>query len=62
MTNNITVSVAEAAKMLGVSRPVMYRLTRRADFPAFYVGGRLLVDVDGLKKWVRRQSMREGNV
>lgn len=62
MTNNITVSVAEAAKMLGVSMPVMYQLAQREDFPSFYIGRRLLIDADGLKKWVHKQSMGEGTV
>lgn len=59
---NVTISIAQAANLLGVSQPTMYQLARRADFPAFRVGKRLLVDVAGLETWVHKQSGQGGNV
>ena len=50
------VSAAEAARLLGVSKPTLYQLLERADFPRFRVGARVLIPVDGLREWVRRQS------
>lgn len=46
---------AEAAVALGVSRPTLYKLMRRADFPAINLGNRRLIPVDGLKRWLEAQ-------
>jgi len=46
----LAISAAEAATMLGVSRPTVYTLMRREDFPSFKIGSRNLISVDGLKK------------
>lgn len=60
MENNSTiaplaVSAAEAARMLDISKPTLYKLIRQQDFPSFRVGGRTLISVDGLRDWVRHQ-------
>lgn len=55
----IAVSAPEAARLLGVSKPKIYDLMHREDFPAFKVGSRTLVSVDGLRDWVRKQSERQ---
>lgn len=55
--NKIAVSVSEAADMLSVSRPTIYRLLHSEGFPAsFKVGGRTLISVDALREWVRSQA------
>lgn len=49
----LTVTVYEMAKMLGISRPTAYELTRRDGFPAIRVSDRLIIiPVDRLKKWL----------
>jgi len=50
------VSAAEAARLLGVSRPKVYELLNRDDFPAFKLGSRTLISVDGLRRWVTKQA------
>lgn len=55
MTDRVTLSVAETAAALGVSRPTVYNLLHRQGFPAFRVGGRTLVSVEGLREWVASQ-------
>ena len=55
----LTVSVKELAAMLGISRPKAYELVRRADFPAVWLGRRVVVPVDGLKQWLSRQTGQE---
>lgn len=55
----LAVSATEAARLLGVSRPTLYQLLNRADFPSFRVGGRVLVSVAGLQEWIDRQTMKE---
>lgn len=52
----LTLSVTEAAKVLGVSRPTMYTIIHRADFPAFHVGNRVLISRQGLADWVEAQT------
>lgn len=52
----IAVSAAEAARLLSVSKPTVYTLMERADFPRFRIGTRVLIPVEGLREWVRRQS------
>lgn len=52
----LAVSLSEAARLLGVSRPTIYRYVHRADFPAFKLGGRTLVSVDGLRGWISKQA------
>lgn len=52
----LAVSAAEAARLLGVSRPTLYQLLNREDFPSFRVGNRVLVSVAGLQVWIERQT------
>lgn len=56
----LAVSAAEAARLLGVSRPTVYNLLNREDFPSFRVGNRVLVSVDGLRDWIDRQTKAVG--
>lgn len=55
----LAVGTAEAARLLGVSRPTVYQYIRRADFPSFKLGNRTLVSVEGLREWIRRQTAKE---
>ncbi len=52
----LAVSAAEAARLLGISRPTLYQLLNREDFPSFRVGNRVLVSVAGLQEWIDRQT------
>ena len=54
--DKIALSVAEAAELLGVSPPTVYKLIRRADFPAFKVGTRTLISRSKLEEWVAAQA------
>lgn len=59
MTEKLAYSVVEVAQVLGISRPKVYDLLHRDDFPAFKIGGRVLVSVEGLRRWVEAQAARE---
>ena len=48
----LTLSIAEAAKILGVSTPTMYQLVKTGDFPTVHIGKRILVSAKGLSIWV----------
>lgn len=52
----LAVSAQEAARLLGVSKPKVYELMARGDFPSFKVGSRTLVSVEGLREWVKKQT------
>lgn len=58
VVDKLAYSTAEVAEVLGVSRPTVYTLMRRADFPAFKVGSRTLVSAEGLRAWVQAQVER----
>lgn len=56
MADKLTYSPTETAQVLGVSRPTVYKLMARADFPVFKVGSRTLVSAEGLREWVKQQT------
>lgn len=58
----LTVSPAECARLLGISRPKVYDLINQGGFPSFKLGSRTLISVDGLREWISRQTQAEVNV
>lgn len=52
----LAVSAAEAARLLGVSRPMIYQYIHQDGFPAFKLGTRTLISVDGLRAWIVKQA------
>ncbi len=58
MKEGLTISVAEAAKELGVCTKTVYDLTHRPDFPTIKIGRRTRVSREGLAQWVRRQESK----
>ena len=58
-TEKLALSAAEAAQLIGVSKPTVYLLCKREDFPSFYVGGRLLISRRGLEAWIDQQAKAE---
>lgn len=54
--NKLTLSVDEAAQMLGLSRPRVMELAHSDGFPAFTVGKRILINAKGLAEWVDKQA------
>lgn len=57
--DKLAYSVAEVAQVLGVSKPTVYTLVKRDDFPVFKLGARTLVSVEGLRAWVEAQTKKE---
>lgn len=51
----IGISASQAAALLGVSKPKIYELMSRKDFPACKLGGRTVISYDGLKEWIKRE-------
>ena len=54
----LTLSIAETAKVLGISRSAMYDLAKSQGFPTIVVGTRLLVSAKGLERWVEDQAQK----
>lgn len=50
----LTVSVTEAARLLGVSRALAYELIARGELPALRLGRRLVVPYRALERLVER--------
>lgn len=51
----LLISADETARVLGVSKPKIYELSRREDFPVIRLGGRRLVSVEHLRQWIAKQ-------
>ena len=56
ISDKMTLNVSEVAYVLGVSRPVVYQLIHREDFPAFKIGNRTVISRSALEEWVDRQT------
>ena len=56
----IAISVSEAARLLGVSRPKVYQLMQQDQLPSFKVGTRTLIPVADLQKWVAVRTGKGG--
>ena len=58
-TERMTLTISETARELNLSRPTVYRLLERKDFPSLRVGKRVLVSRAGLRAWIERQAGKE---
>lgn len=58
----LLIGVAETAKVLGISRPTVYQLARRADFPSMKIGTKVLVNRIALEQWVKDQVANKAEV
>lgn len=56
VSEKLALSVAEAAAVLGVSKPTVYELLRKEGFPRLKVGTRTLIPKQGLEAWVSEQT------
>lgn len=52
----LAVTMTQAAQLLGVSRPTLYRLARTPGFPVVHLGGCTRVLVSDLQDWARQQG------
>ena len=59
----IGLSATQIAKILGLSKPLVYDLFHRGDFPALKVSQkRWLVPRDQFRSWLDNESAKTGNV
>lgn len=52
----IAFSVAEAARALGVSRPTLYKILERPDFPKVRVGSRIVIPRSLFISWLEKEA------
>lgn len=52
----LTYSVKEAAEALGISESKMYQIIKMEGFPLVKIGGRNLISVSGLARWVEKMT------
>ncbi|MCD8087105.1 MAG: helix-turn-helix domain-containing protein [Oscillospiraceae bacterium] len=51
----LLLGVNEAAEALGISRSKLYELIHAEAFPTMSIGGRRLIPVSGLERWIEDQ-------
>ncbi len=54
--DRIAYSAKEAAEALGVGRSTMYEYINMEGFPAYKLGGKIYIDVQGLREWSARNA------
>lgn len=60
MSEKLTCSVPEMARLLGVSKTTGYELVKTPGFPAITVGKRVLIYRAGLDRWLEAQVEKGG--
>ena len=53
-----TMSVQELSAQMGISLPKAYELTKMEGFPVLRIGTRILIPVEGFRKWLAEQTER----
>lgn len=53
-----TLTVPEAAKIVGISPSKMYQLVKVKGFPTIMIGTRILVSAKGLEEWLDEQARK----
>jgi len=49
-------SVDDLQRLLGIGRNTAYKLVAEKDFPAIYVGNRIVIPADLFQAWIGRQA------
>lgn len=55
----LAMSVAEAARALGVSRDAVYELVRRGEMPHLRIGRRVIIPRQALERWLAGAAEQE---
>lgn len=58
LENRITITPKEAASMLGLSLTTMYELVHSDGFPCTRIGKKILINVEGLRKWIDNECKK----
>lgn len=52
----LALTISEAAKAAGVSRPTVYRWIKMSGFPVARIGGCTRIPVEAFKRWINQQA------
>lgn len=55
VNEKIMLNVTEVSEILGLSRPIVYQLMQREDFPSFKIGRRTVIPRLALEEWANAQ-------
>lgn len=58
MDNKLTMTVAEMAAHLNLSKPSAYAVAKQEGFPALNIGKRIIIPVAEFKEWLSEQARR----
>ena len=58
MDNKLTMTVAEMAAHLNLSKPSAYAVIKQEGFPAINIGKRIIIPVAEFKEWLSEQARR----
>lgn len=62
LSEKVTLNVTEVSQVLGVSKPVVYQLIHRSDFPSFKIGARTVVPRIALEEWANIQAKNSAEI
>ena len=57
--SRLALSPSEAALAIGISRNKMYDLLKTDGFPCKHIGGRIVIPVEALKRWLENGDSHE---
>lgn len=57
--NKLTMTIKELQEAFGISYVTAYNLTLQKDFPSFRIGRRILINREGLEKWMKEQEAKK---
>ena len=61
MTESVNLTIRQFMEYQNIGRTKAYQLAHDPEFyPAFRIGGKILISLDKLKKWNFDQSMKRG--
>ena len=57
----LSISVKELSEVLGISKPIAYKLANSKGFPILQIGRRKIIPVKKLEKWLEENTNIRGD-
>ncbi len=57
----LTLNIKDLQELLNISYVTAYNLTLRKDFPSFRIGRRILINREGLDRWMKEQEGKKND-
>lgn len=54
--DRLTICATELPEVLGIGRNTAYELVKRDDFPSIRIGRRIVIPVDALREWLKKEA------